>query len=66
MKKLLVAGVLGVVLMVTASTQVATAAAWRPAYRGHAYTHPVYRTAFNRPHYFGRYYGPGYRYDRCW
>jgi hypothetical protein len=66
MKKLLVAGVLGAMLMVTAGTQVASAAGGRSGFRGHAYAHPGYRTAFARPHYYGRYAGPAYGYNRCW
>jgi hypothetical protein len=72
MKKLLVAGVLGAMLMVTAGTQVASAAGWRSGFHGHAYAHPVYRTAFVRPNIYGhtagygRYAGPAYGYNRCW
>lgn len=67
MKKLLVAGVLGAMLMITAGTQVASAAGWRSGgFRGHAYAHPAYRTAFVRPHFYGRYAGPAYGYNRCW
>ncbi len=67
MKKLLVAGVLGAMLMVTAGTGVASAAGWRGGYRGHAFAHPAYRTAFARPHVYGRYVGPAYGgYNRCW
>ncbi len=63
MKKLLIAGVLGAVVMVTGlGTQAASAAVWRGGFRGHAYAHPVYRTAFVRPHFYGRYVGP----VRCW
>jgi hypothetical protein len=63
MKKLLIAGVLGAVVMVTGlGTQAASAAVWRGGFRGHAYAHPVYRTAFVRPHFYGRYAGP----VRCW
>ena len=64
MKKLLTAVVLGAVVMVTGlGTQAASAATWG-GYRGHAYPHPVYRTAFVRPHFYGRYNAPVY--DRCW
>jgi hypothetical protein len=63
MRKLLVAGVLGAVVMVTGlGTQAASAAVWRGGFRGHAYAHPVYRTAFVRPHFYGRSVGP----VRCW
>jgi hypothetical protein len=63
MKKLLIAGVLGAVVMVTGlGTQAASAAVWRGGFRGHAYAHPVYRTAFVRPHFYGRNVGP----VRCW
>ena len=65
MKKLLIAGVLGAIVMVTgAGTQAASAAMWRGGFRGHAYAHPAYRTAFVRPHVYGRYFGPAY--NRCW
>jgi hypothetical protein len=64
MKKLLIAGVLGAVVMVTGlGTQAASAAVWRGGFRGHAYAHPAYRTALVRPHFYGRYAGPVY--DRC-
>ena len=63
MKKLLVAGVLGAMVMVTGlGTQAASAAVWRGGFRGHAYAHPGYRTAFVRPHFYGRNVGP----VRCW
>jgi hypothetical protein len=65
MKKLLVAAVLGAVVMVTGlGTQAASAAVYRGGFRGHAYAHPVYRTAFVRPHVYGRYAAPVY--NRCW
>ncbi len=63
MKKLLIAGVLGAVVMVTGlGTQAASAAVWRGGFRGHAYAHPAFRTAFVRPHFYGRNVGP----VRCW
>jgi hypothetical protein len=65
MKKLLIAGVLGAIVMVTGlGTQAASAAVWRGGFRGHAVAHPVYRTAFVRPHVVGHFRGPVY--DRCW
>jgi hypothetical protein len=66
MKKLLIAGVLGAVVMVTGlGTQAASAATWRGGgFRGHVYAHPAYRTALVRPHVYGRYFGPSY--NRCW
>jgi hypothetical protein len=72
MKKLLVAGVLGAMLMITAGTGVASAAGWRGGYRGHVVGHPAYRTAFVRPNFYGRNvgygrnFGPAYGYNRCW
>lgn len=64
MKKLLISGVLGAIVMVTGmGTQAATAAGWRGGYRGHVIAHPAYRTAFVRPH-VGRYFHPVY--NRCW
>jgi len=72
MKKLLVAGVLGAMLMITAGTGVASAAGWRGGYRGHVAAHPAYRTAFVRPNFYGRNvgygrnFGPAYGYNRCW
>jgi hypothetical protein len=66
-KKLLIAGVLGAIVMVAGlGTQAATAAGWRGGYRGgHVAAHSVYRSAFVRPHFTGRYYG-GPNYNRCW
>jgi hypothetical protein len=65
MKKLLIAGVLGAVVMVTGlGTQAASAAPYRGGFRGHVYAHPVYRTALARPHFYGRYAAPVY--NRCW
>jgi len=70
MKKLLIAGVMGTILMVTAGTQMASAASWRGGFRGHAYGHPAYRTAFEHRGYARPYYGYGYGsawgYNRCW
>jgi hypothetical protein len=70
MKKLLIAGVMGTILMVTAGTQMASAATWRGGFRGHSYGHPAYRTAFEhrgyaRP-YAGYGYGSAWGYNRCW
>jgi hypothetical protein len=50
-KKLLVAGILGTILTVTATTQVATAA----VYRRPVYHRPVYGAYWNRPYYYGGY-----------
>ena len=67
MKKLIVAGIMGTVLMVTAGTQMASAAPWR----GGAHFRPavgrsVYRTAFAHRPIVDRFYGhPGF-YGRCW
>ena len=66
MKALLISAVLGAMVMVGAGTQAASAAAWRPAYRGHAYGRPAYRTAYARPHIYGRHAGPAWGYNRCW
>jgi hypothetical protein len=50
-KKLMVAAVLGTIVTVTATTQVASAAPWhRPVYRG-----PVYGAYWHRPYYDGGY-----------
>jgi len=50
-KKLLVAGILGTIVTVTATAQSATAAVWhRPIYR-HAY----YGAYYHRPYYYGGY-----------
>jgi hypothetical protein len=50
-KKLMVAAVLGTIVTVTATAQVATAAPWgRPVYHG-----PVYATRWHRPYYYGGY-----------
>jgi hypothetical protein len=62
MKKLLVAGVAGLMLMAVAGTGTAMAAPWRGAYRGHFVNRPVYRTAYAHSH-FAR--GPVYR-PYCW
>jgi hypothetical protein len=63
-KKLLVAGVAGLMLMAAAGTQTAMAAPWRGA-RGHFVGRPAYRTVYAHPHYFGGVYrGPILR-DRC-
>jgi hypothetical protein len=68
MKKLLVAGVAGLMLMAAAGAQTATAAPWRGAYRRHYVGHAerfvgrsAYRTVY-RPHVYR---GPVYR-DYCW
>jgi hypothetical protein len=63
-KKLLVAGIAGLMLMAAAGTQTAMAAPWRGAYHGHFAGRPAYRTAYARPHYFGGFRGPILR-DRC-
>ena len=73
MKKLIVAGIMGTVLMVTAGTQTASAAPWRGgAYGRTGFAHPVYRTAFARRPGVDRFYGhngfygrTGF-YGRCW
>jgi hypothetical protein len=68
MKKLLITGVLGAIVMVMGlGTQAASAAGFRGGYRGgHVAVRPAYRTAYARPHFVGhgRYYGPNY--NRCW
>jgi len=67
MKKLLITGVLGAIVMVMGlGTQTASAAGFRGGYRGgHVAVRPAYRTAFARPHFVGHgYYGPNY--NRCW
>jgi hypothetical protein len=66
MKKLIVAGIMGTVLMVTAGTQMAAAAPWRGAYRGHVYGRPAYRTAFVHRPVVDRFYGHRGFYGRCW
>jgi hypothetical protein len=63
MKKLLVAGVAGLMLMAVAGTQTATAAGWRGAYRDHFVRGPVYRTAYAHPHFYR---GPVVRGGYCW
>ena len=67
MKKFVVAGVAGMVLMVTAGTQMAAAAPWRGAYRGPVVGRPGYRTAFvHRPYYTAeRFHRPAF-FNRCW
>jgi hypothetical protein len=62
MKKLLVAGVAGLMLMAAAGTQTAMAAPWRGAYRGHVAGRTAYRTAYAHPHFVR---GPVYR-PYCW
>jgi hypothetical protein len=62
MKKLLVAGVAGLMLMAAAGTQTAMAAPWRGAYRGHYVSRPVYRTAYAHPHVYR---GPVFH-NYCW
>ena len=69
MRKLLVTGVLGAIVMVMGmGTQAASAAVWRGGYRGHVAGHTAYRTVY-RPE-FGRnhFYNRGYvdRFGRCW
>ena len=51
-KKLAVAAILGTVLTVGASTQVASAAVYR---RPVVYHHPAYGAYWNRPYYYGGY-----------
>ena len=62
MKKLLVAGVAGLILMATAGTQTAMAAPWRGGFRDHFVGRPAYRTAYARPHFYR---GPVFR-NYCW
>jgi hypothetical protein len=62
MKKLLVAGVAGLMLMVAAGTQTAMAAPWRGAYRGHYAGRTAYRTAYAHPHFYRGPIGRNY----CW
>jgi hypothetical protein len=50
-KKLLVAGILGTIVTVTATTQVASAA----VYRRPVYHRPYYGAYWNRPYYYGGY-----------
>jgi hypothetical protein len=69
MRKLLVTGVLGAIVMVMGmGTQAASAAVWRGGSRGHVVGHSAYRTVY-RPEY-GRnhFYNRGYvdRFGRCW
>jgi hypothetical protein len=63
MKKFLVAGVAGLMLMAVAGTQTAMAAPWRGAYRGHVDVRPVHRTVYAHPYrHFGPiYHGPVFR-----
>jgi hypothetical protein len=62
MKKLLVAGVAGLMLMAAAGTQTATAAPWRGGYRGHFEGRPADRTVYAHPHFYR---GPIVR-NYCW
>ncbi|HET6327929.1 MAG TPA: hypothetical protein VFG04_24815 [Planctomycetaceae bacterium] len=52
MKKLLVAGVAGLMLMAAAGAQTAMAAPWHGGYRGHYVARPVYRTAYAHTHFY--------------
>ncbi len=68
MKKLLVAGVAGLMLMAVAGAGTANAAGWRGGYHEHFVSRPVYRTAAAHSHYFRDYRdfrGPVYR-PYCW
>jgi len=51
-KKMLVAAMLGTIVTVTATTQVATAAVW---HRPVVYHAPVYGGYWHRPYYYGGY-----------
>jgi hypothetical protein len=62
MKKLLVAGVAGLMLMAAAGAQTAMAAPWRGGYRGHFVGRPAYRTVYAHPHVYR---GPVAR-NYCW
>jgi hypothetical protein len=62
MKKLLIAGVAGLMVMAVAGTQTATAAPFRGVHRERFAARPVYRTAYAHPH-FAR--GPVFR-PYCW
>jgi hypothetical protein len=61
-RKLLVAGVAGLMLMAAAGTQTAMAAPWHGGYRGHYVGRTAYRTVYNRPHFYR---GPVVR-NYCW
>jgi hypothetical protein len=52
MKKWLVGGVAGLMLMAAAGTQTAMAAPWRAPYRGHFVGRPAYRTVYAPPHFY--------------
>ncbi|HEV7999059.1 MAG TPA: hypothetical protein VGP63_04205 [Planctomycetaceae bacterium] len=62
MRKLLVAGVAGLMLMAAAGAQTAMAAPWRASYRGHYVSRPVYRSVYAHPHFYR---GPVVR-NYCW
>jgi len=62
MKKLLVAGVAGLMLMAVAGAGTANAAPWRGARHERFVNRPVYRTGYGHSNYFR---GPVYR-PYCW
>jgi hypothetical protein len=72
MKKLLVAGVAGLMLMVAAGTQTAMAAPWHGAYRGHVEGRTVYRghdfgrTAYRPVYAQSHYYRAPVFHNYCW
>jgi hypothetical protein len=69
MRKLLIAGVLGAIVMVTGmGTQAASAAMYRGGFRGHVVGHPAVRTVYRPGFGAGHFYGRGYvdRFGRCW
>jgi hypothetical protein len=52
MKKLLIAGVAGLMLMAAAGTQTAMAAPWRGVSHARFVGRPAYRTVYAHPHFY--------------